>query len=148
MESRQLFLRLAEFGFELGAFALGCGFGFQTLAPLGYEDQIEILPGYEVRTLDAYEYLIGGYVAADDEYGLALKPYPNLRVATYRDYDAALGHWWGADQRRDEDAKKKWWDRIQELQRTMQENGWRIPPLGPAKAGAGSGAAEPTEPSS
>lgn len=95
------------------------------MAPIGYEDTVEVLPGRTVAVLEAYEWLVG-------ESNLESEGVPKDHTAidTYRKYEKSVLDWMVAKSLQpDEKKAAKAWRDIQTCQATMQSFGWRTPPL-------------------
>lgn len=98
------------------------------LAPLGYEDQVEILPGQSMPTIRAYEWLTGErpLTGGHDGGSVWFGANPEKVIGIYKDYEKAVLGLFAAQ---DDSARRRVWADIRNLQESMRSFGWRIPPL-------------------
>lgn len=100
------------------------------LAPLGEEDQIEVVPGQKVATFQAYEWLTGQATWTGGHGGEQMWiSGPSQLITTYREYEQALQKYFAAQVEGDDAAEKTAWKQVTLTQQIMSEHGWRIPPL-------------------
>lgn len=100
------------------------------LAPLGQKDQVEILPGIEVSTFRAFRWLTGATkwidIHANRLFSVTGK---DFLIMVYDEHQAAWDRYVEAQLDGRKDDERAALRDIQMWQKTMSENGWRIPPM-------------------